>query len=900
MLNEDINIFLGMFSYPYVSVDFLFKDILQTYYDKQNPSLQDKQTIRKAFRNYINGKYNIYNYDEIYLYLDKWYLYPHYDKKKRLIKYDTFDIILQHLERFSTVFIAQRDGGIVYKYWKNDEDHDFLGGFSDTNKIYLFHSLNRLIPLDILIIIYMIKNNKNIRDLDGNYGNILVSDKLLDRVMEKGVAENHLHRGASVTFLTAWDAYMCPLTAQNRHKLMHLEIPGDDFNSIRSCTNVYLLMLANYIRTIILFKLRNVKEIINEECTETILENEISYLIKTFCGDGLAKQLAAFCPKDKVKGLSKWYYFEEKYQALRKLVNLSSLSVQSLFPEEYTGKTSSENFFLFKAMSYIYDENSSGEEQKIIKNLLLNYLRIKNHFYQLVVQQKTIHGLNHFQEAFYHNSSDFTSIKMNFSWERALREQFQNENLKKLELRGAIGTNEAKFKTAIDNFLKAYLKVLHSDYCVIDNDDVKNLKYVPEVPFPRVGLVFHLLKEEEKLDFKDVLFTGYYKDDIRYRKLYQRYKQEIALLLALRNKHEIYSKYLLGIDVASLESAVPTWVYVDIFKSARGSGIEKISRGIKKNKSLAFTFHAGEDFRHILSALRRIYEVIIHLKFHVGDRIGHGVALGIAPEDWHIKNKTIIIPRIEALENYIWLYDLLSSNDARELVGNLDYIENQIHKLSMEIYGNKHNLSIKLLVEAYKALFNRNMLDLDYLSSEYWKFKNYLDNNYRELKSDEFNYNVDNLVYSRYCHGLVYKMQEPVHMKIEEQEIIITQVAQRIMKQMVNKMGIVVEVNPSSNIVIGDMDTIKDNQVYSLNNYGYNFDNMIVNINSDDPSVFNTNAANELGYIYFGMLERGVNREAALSWIDKLRQNSMDTSFIYSKENDERLLRDLEKFVGKL
>ena len=143
-------------------------------------------------------------------------------------------------------------------------------------------------------------------------------------------------------------------------------------------------------------------------------------------------------------------------------------------------------------------------------------------------------------------------------------------------------------------------------------------------------------------------------------------------------------------------------------------------------------------------------------------------------------------------------------------------------------------------------------------------------------------------------------MNEPIHVKIEEQEVEITKIIQSLVKKSVDEKGVIVEINPSSNVVIGDIDTIDENQVYGINNYGYQFDNLIVCINSDDPSVFNTNVANELGYIYFGMLEKNSNREAAISWIDKLRENGMSASFIRRTESDEQILRELEDYVSSL
>ncbi len=893
MLNDDINIFLGTFSYPFVSIDFLFNDYLQNYCDLKKYSLNDKIILRKKLCDFINKRYSIYNYDEIYLYLDKWYLYPRYDSDVFNKKFNSFDIIFKHLMDFTTSFISQRDGKIIYKYWDNEKDDKFLGGFSKNNKIYLFHSINRLIPLDILVVLYMLKNGKEIEQLDGCYGNIEVSDSLLDKYMEKGVSENHLHKGVSVSFLTSWDEYMKLLTEKSVQKLIKIENDSNDFYDIRSKNNMYLLLLANLIRNFLSVYISiYTKDCLNyKEVDNTIAEIK-SYFIKTFLYGDLDSQIRYFCYGNKEPDISKWEYFLQKSEKLKFYIDKLRFYGNEVFKEKQKIMTSDENLFLFSILDKIYN-SSSFKDGDFSKNLFLNYLRIKNHFYQLVVQQKTVHGLNFFQEEFYHVNSKFSNWDVPFDWKRALREQFQNRNLKKLELRASIGQNESLFKKEVNRFLKNYLEVLHDDYC--SYDIVKGEKiYKPVYPFPRVGLVFHLLKKEQFIDFANGELKSYSDDEVPYKKLYKKYESEIRILNDLRNQNNVYNKYLLGIDVASLENAVPTWVYTHIFEKARDSKNEKLSLHSDKNQSLCFTFHAGEDFRHVFSGLRRIYEVIEYLKFHAGDRIGHGVVLGVDIKNWHLHNRTIIIPRIEALENYIWLYDLLSNNYKTNdtFMGNLDFVENRIYKLSKEIYGIEYPLSVNLLVDAYKEIFRRNIFVEDNFDKSL--FESYFKEN---KKDNNFIWDIEKLIASRRISYFLNKMYEPIHMQVDDNEIRLAEVAREIVKDRINEKGIIIEINPSSNVVIGDLDTIKENQVYSINNNGYEFDNMIVCINSDDPAIFNTNAANELGYIYFGMLERKANRQVALEWVDKLRENGMKSSFIRCMDSDEMILSELEQFV---
>ncbi len=860
MLNDDINIFLGTFAYPFVSLDFLHDDIIQNYYTEEIKV--NKKEIREKFIKYMTKKYNVYTYDEIYLYIEKWYLYPRYDESGLKRDLDAFDIIFEHLEKFTTSFISQRDGKIVYKYWGNKDDKIFLGGFAGSNKIYLMHSLNRLIPLDILIVIYMLKNNKDICELNGNYGNIEISDALLDRVLEKGVAENHLHGGVATSFLTVWDRLMNPIDS---NYIQEFRKAAKD--NIRSKKELYLICLANYLRLFLTLKIS----------TDGVnYEESVDYLIRTFRG-GLEKQLEYFCAENE-QGISMWQHFSDMYSELTGACNTEDMKVRDILEGAHVN-TSSENLFLYKLLKYI----KTKENDIVTKMLFLNYLRIKNYFYQSVVQQKTIHGLNFFQEMFYRSNSGLANKIFKYDWDRTLREQFQNENIVKLELRRSLENSETRLRKYVDSFLKAYLDIIHDEYCscsMLNGEKV----YKIEKSFPKVNLVFHLLKKEEEREVpkrKNIEIS-----EIKYSGLYYEYKKQLEIFNTLRNKHDIYSRYMAGIDVASLENVVPTWVYADVFENARDSRNESM----KRNKSLGFTFHAGEDFRHLLSGLRRIYEIASYLKFHAGDRIGHGIALGVNVDKWYMHNETILIPRIEALENYIWVYDLLSNNIDKALFGNLDFIENKIYELAMEIFDDefcydetcddeekklKYYYDIHDLINSYKAMFDGNV------------FETCRNTNKKK-----------NRIIDAYCsYNKEYLMYEPIHMKVEEQEIAIMKVVQEIVKNTVDEKGIIVEVNPSSNVVISDMDTLDENQVYSINNYGYDFKNIMVCINSDDPSVFNTNAANELGYIYFGMLERNVDREYVLSWIEKLRKTGMDASFIRGKDSDELILRELEGFV---
>jgi hypothetical protein len=93
---------------------------------------------------------------------------------------------------------------------------------------------------------------------------------------------------------------------------------------------------------------------------------------------------------------------------------------------------------------------------------------------------------------------------------------------------------------------------------------------------------------------------------------------------------------------------------------------------------------------------------------------------------------------------------------------------------------------------------------------------------------------------------------------------------------------------------------MENNQVFGINGIGYDLKNTLAFINSDDPSVFNTNVSNELAYIYFSMIEKEESRENILAWIEKLRVNGMNASFIKHTNSDEEILSELEYLCENL
>lgn len=839
---------------------------------------------------YICQNYNIYSYDEIYLYLEKCFLGSAgtYDDGQQLY--------LHIMRKIASTLISHRDGRIVFKYWKNKGDEELFGGFAGNNKVALFHSLNCHIPMDVIAILYMIENQErqNAGCLDYFYGNIEVADQQLSRILESGVAENHLHKGVSRTFSSIWDSLMEPLTTEKAKSFWDRKfVNGTKEQNKRM---IFYILGCGIVRACLALEIQEKGNAVVKE------EKEIWNLVDAFSDGREFEDFYAKEFQDKTEREITDFY-SRKWEILEKHLPQEPYGDRlctRIFPENRGLHTLDENVFLYYALRDMISPEGNGGMEKRQKSII-QYLRFRNHLFHISVQQKTVKGLDYFQQAHYSVNSALNHANIDNFWEEAIREQLQNQDLQKIEFRSSMPASAKQFRQEILDFLKAYQKILIEDYCIYNGED-----YIPYRKIPQVGLVIHFLKRPDDSIPEKCFQNG--KGDCSYflfGKRQKEYEKQIEIFTRLRTEFMELSRYLVGIDAASLENSTPVWVFSPIYENARDSSIEQIGRkSMAENymQSLGFTFHAGEDFLHILSGLRRIDEAVEHLKFHAGDRIGHGIALGISPRKWKNQNPVIIIPQIEALENYLWAYDMLSVNYSNFQATILAYIEKQIYKLAGRIYGGAQGkgehegIGAEILLAGYQRLFADDMSQFENKEKARGIRKDLCE---KLRHGEKVAWDARLLAAARHCKKFVKEMERPIHYVVTEQDILIVEELQKMLKEKLGRRGIVIEVNPSSNLAIADLDRMEENQLYQLDGR-MDQQSLTVCINSDDPAVFNTNVSNELAYIYYGMLEKNISREAALLWIDKIRRNGMNSSFIHHQETDVLLMRNLAALIEEM
>ena len=80
--------------------------------------------------------------------------------------------------------------------------------------------------------------------------------------------------------------------------------------------------------------------------------------------------------------------------------------------------------------------------------------------------------------------------------------------------------------------------------------------------------------------------------------------------------------------------------------------------------------------------------------------IGHALALGIDMKEWMEKNKTVIIPIQEHMENLLWVWGKLV-HDGWEIKVNTEILVGEIMERAKKIYGEINGLSVHMLYDAY-------------------------------------------------------------------------------------------------------------------------------------------------------------------------------------------------------
>jgi hypothetical protein len=316
-----------------------------------------------------------------------------------------------------------------------------------------------------------------------------------------------------------------------------------------------------------------------------------------------------------------------------------------------------------------------------------------------------------------------------------------------------------------------------------------------------------------------------------------------------------------ALDFAGVESVMPQEVVAPSIRALR----KPFQRGetAPRHPKLKITIHAGEDFNHLLTGIRRIDESICLLEMEANDRIGHALAAGIAPSLWRqLVGNIVLVPKIDWLDNLVWVWSKTIDRKVSPppTAGLLGSIEKAIAKISFDIYQTNlylphilHSAWLKRAEDPFKLL---------------------------RKKSENNEQDLINQAYLDYHRSAEVRSRGDEMMEVEtcDQWCDLLLSAQNCVVDEITTRGLIIEVCPSSNARVGGF-AISDHPIFKWvpvdftgNQNLRNFPR--VTVNTDDPGIFCTSLPAEFQRLAMAARSKGFGEDQVKLWLRRFQEEA--------------------------
>ena len=326
-----------------------------------------------------------------------------------------------------------------------------------------------------------------------------------------------------------------------------------------------------------------------------------------------------------------------------------------------------------------------------------------------------------------------------------------------------------------------------------------------------------------------------------------------------------------GIDLCTDEMSVPTWVVAPFFRYLRevGNSVSSwLARSERPVPPLRATVHAGEDFVHLLGGLRGLSEAIEFLGLREGDRIGHGVALGVDASRWAYGAGRIPVPRERRLFDLTWEWTRYTRHGVRFEPARMALIEDEIGRLSEAVFGEELKARPREMAELVEDLHTERRL----------RWTGFPDGNPPDGGKPG---RWPRLLRYLSCRAVFRQGQQTEWVTSNEGERVALENLQAHLRERVAALGLVLEINPSSNLLIANLGDLRHHPLWRLRS-PFAEDGrprLRVCIGSDDPLTFNTSLPEEYMLLHDTLVLAGVNPDDADLWLDRARHTGLDARF---------------------
>jgi hypothetical protein len=350
------------------------------------------------------------------------------------------------------------------------------------------------------------------------------------------------------------------------------------------------------------------------------------------------------------------------------------------------------------------------------------------------------------------------------------------------------------------------------------------------------------------------------------------FRQADALITGL-NSIVALKNWIKGVDAASNELNAGAEVFASIFRVCSRAGLKRK------------TYHVGEDFEHILGGIRNIDDAITLLNLKKGDRIGHGIALGIRPDFWISS-----VPPTLYLKRGDWMLDTLICgfllSDTENLKTFRDQLLAEAEKQATEIFGSKIALDKLFRFSRLRGLWPGYVRDfmanghMNGATQDWWREEENMilaaHNNEREALEIFYDWDTSGSV--------IEKSEEIISVSSDfcPAEIIIK--LQQAVLEKLSKNEVTIETLPTSNVRISAYRHIREHHISRWLQIGKskveNDPFVQICLGSDDPGIFSSDIVSELYHIYSILVnEHAMDKRDAFFEVEKLNSSGAQAIF---------------------
>ena len=692
-----------------------------------------------------------------------------------------------------------------------------------------------------------------------NWPPILLSDNgRISSLLRKGIAENHFHlKGSSHVFYINWIALMNhPVEKQSAFRAIKKTLHSKQYDWQKRGEQLFQHCLKAAFYRMYLFSV--VKE-----------DEKISNMIKpALHSDG---QLYMSQLELAIE-MANWKYGIKLVQggcvdyALNADISDSNSNVQIF---------EGERSLLYHCFLKSFNNEFSAESQRIF----YLYLKYSIEFRGEIIQANDMVGFDNFsdyqsrKEEFFLDNSIYKKMFLELSISCALSKPYLNS----LEMRITPGKTVKEFCKKVEQY-----------------DEI--VKTFPDGE-KRTHYVIHFPKENDNYSGFGECRNGVLRESLR--------KQAQIIVHAMELNEDI-RKRIVAIDACASEIGCRPEVFGQVYRYLHQ--VPFISElNSQMFTHLAATYHVGEDFLDIVDGLRAIDELLHFCGIHRGDRIGHGIALGLDPVLYYKdRANTVVLPKQVFLDDIVWILHKakkMSLTVAPALEEKL-----KIHFMSLfhEIYCETTKKLENVTVEDYYnswllrgdnpdiyqnsfSNFKTRIRHCDFVLDTWDKFAlNDLDD-CKHIRNIEKMYWLNKLYF--YNQTVRQKGGVTITFRVNDAYIKLVYQIQESMIQELSQKGISVETNPSSNYLIGRITRYDKHPILRFNSRKLNpvekNHALSVSINTDDLGIFDTSLENEYALMALALEKAKTDdglpkydREDIYEWLDYVRIMGLEQRFL--------------------